>query len=61
VFITKDYLEENSELLISKLDIIKLCSVLNKVIYSEYPKLAEFNKYLSGIVNICTKLGLPLI
>lgn len=61
MFITKYYLEENRELLISKTDIIRLCSVLNKAIYSEYPKLAEFNKYLSGIVNIFTKLGLPLI
>lgn len=34
VFITKYYLEENSELLISKLNIIRLCSVLNKAIYS---------------------------
>ena len=61
MFIFKYSLEENSELLNSKLDIIRLCSVLNKAIYSEYPKLAELNKYLSGIVNICTKLGLPLI
>ena len=56
VFISKN----NKEVKLTNNDLFLLVKTIEKIIYTEFPKLQEFNNYLKEVATICTRLNMTI-
>lgn len=51
---------DNPNLKLTSFDILLLAKAIDTVIYSEFPKLLDFTKYLKNIARLCTELNIAI-
>jgi len=54
------YTHKDSNIKLSRDDILTFVMCLKYVVKTESPKIKELSKYLDGIVSVCTKLSFPV-
>lgn len=52
--------KENKDIVLNNYDLNILTKAIDKIIYTEFPKLKEFNNYLKTVAEICSFLNITI-